>query len=236
MSATAFGRAMASAAVGLLAAQSCPVPAITGGVPVDAVLAAGGGSRYTQQQIAFADAVSAVTVALLNVGADGQGRTLCSATIVHPRVVLTAAHCVLNGREVSRRITVLFEGGALRRQALDAIVHPAFLKGLRGRAHPPSAQNSKLDEGAVSGGREIVMLSGYQNGARVNVCSGDSGGPILVLDPATSRLRQLAVTSAADEHCREGAIFAPIVSQRAVLRAMFDALMQGEAGAERNPF
>ena len=96
--------------------------------------------------------------------------------------------------------------------------------------------NSKLDEGAVSGGREIVMLSRYQNGARVNVCSGDSGGPILVLDPATSRLRQLAVTSAADEHCREGAIFAPIDSQRAVLRTMFDALMQGEAGAERNPF
>ena len=311
MSGAVLRRAMASAAVGLLAAQSCPVPAITGGVPVDDVLAAGGGSRYTEQQIAFADAISAVTVALLNVGANGQGRTLCSATIVHPRVVLTAAHCVLNGREVSRRMTVLFEGGASRRQALDAIVHPAFLKGLRGRTYPSRAQNpqqsrtevdiselsndlalvllhrpipevhdvvapvppgfrdsrvatkliagygsvdasrsierlalyfaelqgnSKLDEGAVSGGREIIMLSRYQNGARVNVCSGDSGGPILVLDPVTSRLRQLAVTSAGDEHCREGAIFAPIDSQRIVLRAMFDALMKGEAGAERNPF
>ena len=46
----------------------------------------------------------------------------------------------------------------------------------------------------------------------------------------------LAVTSAADQYCREVALFAPIDSQRAVLREMFDALMQGELGAEQNPF
>jgi hypothetical protein len=291
--------------------QSCPVSAITGGVPVAEVLAAPAGSRYTAQQTAFADAVSAVTVALFKVSADGQGGTLCTGTIVHPRVVLTAAHCVLDGREVSRRITVLFEGGTSRRQALDVVVHPAFLKGTRDRAARPGAQssqqsrmevdisalpndlalvllhrpipevhdvvapvppgfrdsrnatkliagygsidtsrsikrlalyfaelqgNSKGDEGAISGGHEIVMLSRYQNGARVNVCSGDSGGPILVFDPTTARMHQLAVTSAGDEHCREGAIFAPIDSQRAVLRTMFDVLMQGEVGAEHNPF
>jgi len=88
----------------------------------------------------------------------------------------------------------------------------------------------------LTGTDEIVMLSKYSNGARVNVCSGDSGGPILVVDPGDSRLRQLAVTSMADEDCREAAIFAPIDGERAALRSMFDALMQGEAGADQNPF
>jgi hypothetical protein len=64
-------------------------------------------------------------VALFNVSANGQGGILRSATIVHPRVVLTAAHCALNGLEVSRRIAVLFEGGTSWRHGLDAIVHPA---------------------------------------------------------------------------------------------------------------
>jgi hypothetical protein len=96
--------------------------------------------------------------------------------------------------------------------------------------------NSRLDQGGVTGGSEIMMLSKYLNGARVNVCSGDSGGPILVVGSGASRLRQLAVTSASDEDCREAAIFAPIDARRDALRAMFDALMQGEAGADLNPF
>jgi secreted trypsin-like serine protease len=96
--------------------------------------------------------------------------------------------------------------------------------------------NSRLDEGAITGGSEIIMLSKYLNGARVNVCSGDSGGPILVVGSGASRLHQLAVTSAADEDCREAAIFAPIGAQRDALRSMFDTLMQGEVGANQNPF
>jgi hypothetical protein len=313
MSATALRRAITSAAIGFVAAQSPAALAITGGVSVDEVLAVRGGSRYTEQQVAFAHAVSAVTVALINVAgaqANGQGTTLCSATIVHPRVVLTAAHCVLNGREVSRRIIVLFEGGASQRQALDVVVHPAYLKVIRSRTYKPQTHsvqpsrhaidpaviaadfalvllhrpipeghdvvapvprgfrdhrtatkliagygtidgyqsierlslhfaelqgNSKLDQGALTGEGEIIMESRYRQGARVNVCDGDSGGPILVLDRGASRWRQLAVTSAADQHCREVALFAPIDSQRAVLREMFDALMQGELGAEQNP-
>jgi hypothetical protein len=96
--------------------------------------------------------------------------------------------------------------------------------------------NSRLDEGAATGGSEIIMLSKYLNGARVNVCSGDSGGPILVVGSGAARLHQLAVTSAADEDCREAAIFAPIDAQRDALRSMFDTLMQGEVGANQNPF
>jgi len=314
MPATVLRRAITSAAVGIAAAQAPAALAITGGVSVDDVLAVRASSRYTEQQVAFAHVVSAVTVALVNVAdaqANGQGTTLCSATIVHPRVVLTAAHCVLNGREVSRRMIVLFEGGASQRQALDVVVHPIYLKMVRSRAYKPQTHspqqsrtptdpsviaadlalvllhrpipeahdvvapvprgfhdhrtatkliagygtidgyqaikrlslhfaelqgNSKLDEGALTGQGEIIMESRFRQGVRVNVCAGDSGGPILVLDRGASRWRQLAVTSAADEHCREVALFAPIDSQRAVLRGMFDTLMQGEQGAERNPF
>jgi hypothetical protein len=314
MPATLLRRAITAASISFVAAQAPAALAITGGMPVDEVLAARAGSRYTEQQVAFAHAVSAVTVALINVAgaqANDQGAALCSATIVHPRVVLTAAHCVLNGREVSRRIIVLFEAGASQRQALDVVVHPTYLKMIRSRTYKPQTHsvqpsrqpidpsviaadlalvllhrpipeahdmvapvprgfrdhraatkliagygtidgyrsierlslrfaelqgNSKLDEGALTGEGEIIMESRFRQGVRVNVCAGDSGGPILVLDRSASRWRQLAVTSAADEHCREVALFAPIDSQRAILHGMFDALMQGEQGAEQNPF
>jgi hypothetical protein len=281
---------------------------MSGGVPVDEILAARPGSDFTQQQVAFARAVSAVTVPLVNTGASGQAVSLCSATIVHLRVVLTAAHCVLNVRDEPRRITVLFQGAASRRQALDVMIHPGFLKNGRNRARTPGALrteqartetdiskdlalvllhrsipdgydvvapvthgfrdshaftkliagygavgasrsidrlslrfaellgNSRLDEGSITGGREIIMLSKYLNGTRVNTCSGDSGGPILVLEQGVSRLRQLAVTSSGDEDCREGTIFAPIDAERDALRSMFDALMQGEKDANLNPF
>jgi hypothetical protein len=311
MSATLRRRAITSTLVGVLAVQSPSTPAMSGGVPVDEILTAQPGSRFTQQQVAFAHAVSAVTVALINTDASGKGVSLCSATIVHPRVVLTAGHCVLNVRHEPRRITVLFDRAASRRQALDVIIHPGFLKNVRDRAPTPGAHrpedarteidilaiskdlalvllhrsipegydvvapvprgfrdshtstkliagygavgasrsmdrlslrfagllgNSRLDEGAITGGREIIMLSKYLNGARVNVCSGDSGGPILVVGPTASRLHQLAVTSAADEDCHEAGIFASIDAERAALRSMFDALMRGEVGANLNPF
>lgn len=63
-----------------------------------------------------------------------------------------------------------------------------------------------------------------------------SGGPVLVLERGGTRLRQIAVTSAADAQCREFAIFALVDEQHAELREMFDTLMEGEQGAEQNPF
>jgi secreted trypsin-like serine protease len=96
--------------------------------------------------------------------------------------------------------------------------------------------SARLDEGDFADRDDIVLESRYRNGARISACQGDSGGPLFVLERGASRLRQIAVTSGGDAHCREVGLFAPIDGQRAMLRRMFDALMQGEQGADRNPF
>jgi hypothetical protein len=96
--------------------------------------------------------------------------------------------------------------------------------------------NTRDYRGMASGGSEIIMESYYRDGEKVNVCSGDSGGPVFVRERGGSRLRQIAVSSAADVQCRSYAVFAPIDAQRRALRRMFDDLMQGEQGADGNPF
>lgn len=304
-------RVVALAVTAMVAAGSAH--AISGGDAVATILGSGGNGRASVDRVAVARSVAATTVALVLFNGQGQPDGLCSGSIVHERVILTAGHCVVAGGGV-RRLAVLFEdgvGGTARREALDIEVHPAFLDLVQGAGfrrdsqnleqqlrrnggffavdlalvllhrpvpdtHRPALQvapgyrdraggakviagfgaergfaatgtpalryaevvgaSLRADRGEVTGQDELVLDSKYRNGARVTTCKGDSGGPIFVRESGTGRLRLVGVSSAGDEHCREVAVAASIAGQRAVLRRMFDALMQGEQGAEGNPF
>jgi len=307
---TTFQRA-ASAAASVLAVLSFPAFAITGGISVDDVLAAAGKGRYNEQQTTLAHAISTVTVQLLRLDAGGRSKGACSSTIIHPRVVLTAAHCVVDEKQESGRMQVLFDGGNVRREVLDVAIHPEFLKLVQGAGHNPGKTdmrqflrgrtedfihsdlalvllhrpipvnyavlapvpagfrdaratrkfiagygrtdvagvagkqvlhfaemqgNTSLEEDTLGEEGGIVMESRYRDGARTNVCRGDSGGPVLVVSQSSPTPRQLGVTSASDKNCRQTAVFSSINGQRPVLRDMFNSLMDGEQGAEKNPF
>ena len=312
MSRTPIQRVIARVVFGVVAGLPVPALAITGGVSVDEVLWGAGRQEAGPELVATARAVASVTVALVKLDAQDRILGLCSATLIHPRVVLTAAHCVFESGQIVRRMTVLFPNGTrapARRQSLDIRVHPFVLELLQKSTSPPDRGdirsfirkrgpqflmsdlalvllhrpapeanaivdmvpdgfrddrgihkliagygvvgksvpltrlelrfadlrgNTRDYQGAITGGAEIIMESHYRDGAKVNVCHGDSGGPVFVIERGGSRFRQIAVTSAGD--CRELALFAPIDAQRATLRKMFDSLMQGERGADQNPF
>lgn len=289
-----------------------PARAVSGGEVAAETIAGGAGRGTPPERVALARAVTASTVALALLDARGQPEGLCSGSIVHDRVVLTAGHCVLlDGKP--RRLWVVFEdsaGATVRREALDVAVHPGFLAitqgpGFRRDAADPARQlrrhgafspvdlalvllhrpipethraaalipagyrdraggakviagygsaggqaqgglpslrfaevmgsSLRADRGAAMGGDELVLESKFRNGSRVNACRGDSGGPVFVREN-TGALRLAGVTSGGDDHCREVAVAASIDGQRAMLRRMFQALMAGEPGAERNPF
>ncbi len=135
----ALGAAIVLAAsLGQVVATPLPV-AVSGGLIVADVLSPSASSkRFSAQQVALARDVRASTVGLALFDAQGRSEGLCSASIVHERVVLTAAHCVMIGREVRERITVVFEDGSgavARREGIDVAVHPSFLKLVRSSAN-----------------------------------------------------------------------------------------------------
>lgn len=275
-----------------------PACAIVGGVSVEDLLRSPAGSPAPE--VGLARDVAAVSV-VLSISTDAR-EGLCTGTIVHPLVVLTAAHCVVDQRgRVARDVVVHFgtrENSGATRRMLDLSVHPAFgrvrgerlaersgmgypdfallllhrpipdthrpvdlvepgfrdSRGLRkiiagygktrraGREESASLHfgemygNSRTDQGGLSGEDEIILESRYAGGQRISACEGDSGGPVFVVDPRGTGLRQFAVTSMGDHLCRDVGISGSIDAQRAVLRRMFDTLMEGERGARQNPF
>jgi len=91
---TPIQRVIARVVLGVLAVLPVPALAITGGVSVDAILTGAGRQEAGPELVSTARALAAVTVALVKLDAQERVRSLCSATLIHPRVVLTAAHCV----------------------------------------------------------------------------------------------------------------------------------------------
>lgn len=81
----------------------------------------------------------------------------------------------------------------------------------------------------------LVIESRMGNRGRVNTCSGDSGGPLLVAS-ADGRWQLAGIHSAGDVHCREVARFANVDAERRVLRALFQGLTAGTAAEVGNPF
>jgi hypothetical protein len=286
------------AALIALLLPAAPAVGIVGGVSVEDLLRSPGSGPAAD--VGLARDVAAVSVAL-SISTDAR-EGLCSGTIVHPLVILTAAHCVVDQRgKVARDVVVHFgtrENSGSTRRMLDLALHPAFgrvrgerlsersgmgypdfallllhrpipdthrpvnlvepgfrdSRGLRkiiagygmtrrgGSGESPSLHfgemygNSRADQGGLSGEDEIILESRYAAGQRISACKGDSGGPVFVLDPRGTSLRQFAVTSMGDHLCRDVGISGSIDAQRAILRRMFDTLMEHERGARQNPF
>lgn len=125
------------------------------------------GGSVVQQN--FNDPRYFATVALTNDSSRAQGRSFCTGTLYTSRVVITAAHCVSDGRggaPVPGRIMVTF-GTYSNRQApavyvRRVLVHPQYNADLTTKSNPHTAPNDVallfLERDAPAGFRAVPIF------------------------------------------------------------------------------
>ncbi|MCB4455368.1 trypsin-like serine peptidase [Leisingera sp. McT4-56] len=116
-------------------------------------------------------------VGRLNIG----GRAMCTATLIAPDLVLTAAHCmydIRHGRAVSPR-SITFEAGLNGRQSkaarrvAKAVIHPGYRHGRTGQFQTGTDIAVLRLDRAISGDlvRPLSLAAAPEKGERVDVMS-----------------------------------------------------------------
>lgn len=165
------GRARRMLAPWLLAsvalAAAGPAVAVTGGYSVDEVLATDapmtGGSSLTD----VAQLLRRSTVQVEAIDEGGRVAHACTGVIVHPSVVMTAAHCLYGdgGRRLRVRVPFPVPGTARPawRESVDDAIHPRFARifdtvGLRPRAGEDVGRYLRRRGGFAQSDLALVLL------------------------------------------------------------------------------
>jgi hypothetical protein len=144
-----------------------PAVAVTGGYAVDEVLAAGAAGADGASLVGVAQLLRRSTVPIEALDAGGRVAQTCTGVIVHPSVVLTAAHCLYGngGRRLRVRIPFPIEGAPRPawRESVDEAIHPRFARifdavGVRPRAGEDAGRYLRRRGGFAPWDLALVLL------------------------------------------------------------------------------